>query len=1133
MSNFAFLQEWPELFESAALAEGYVRSDPRAASIYARLCLENMVRWLFANDPEFTPRPYDNKLNALLRSETFTRVVPSEVQPYADLVRLGGNAAAHGGQALEPGQAMGTVRDLWHVAWWFVWRYGAAAPEASPKGFNEALVPPALADAVQLSRQQLAELEQRLAEEQIERENLRGKLAGYEAEVRALREQVAARTKRNTGRPAALADSEKVTRERLIDLLLREAGWEPDDAGVREFPVTGMPTPSGKGFVDYVLWGADGLPLAVVEAKKTRVNAQDGRQQAKLYADRLEAQFGRRPVIFYSNGVHTYLWDDAAFVPSGGYPPHEVAGFYTRDELELMIGRRRTRLPLPDQAIKDEIVERPYQHLAVRAVTERLTQRQRRGLLVMATGTGKTRTAAAIIELLVRAGWVKRVLFLADRQALVRQTVGVLGKFLAGGVHDLLASKKDVETARVVVSTHHTVLSMIESGKLDNGEKLFGPGHFDLVIVDEAHRSIYRTFGAIFAYFDAHLLGLTATPKDEVDRNTYRLFEMEDGVPLYAYSLEEAVQGGYLVPPRGLDRTPRFLQRGIRYAELSEEEKDEYDAIEWEDFGGRREEIPSTEINNWLFNQSTVDEVLKDVVTQGIKVQGGDVLGKTIIFAANHKHALYIVERFEANFPHLHDFARVIDSHDRFAGTLIEDFANPAKQPTIAVSVDMLDTGIDVPEVVNLVLFKVVRSKTKFTQMIGRGTRLRPDLFGPGQHKTEFKVLDYGGNLAFFALNPDGKESTAAEPILQRTFKAQLGLLSVLAPRRAHDAEAQQLYTATADALHARVAGMTLHNFMVRPHRDLVEPFLERGKWDALTELDHVDLARTVSGLPSTVQTGDEGARRFDELIARLQLARLTGNNTAAGLTRRVQNIAAGLSAKANIPDVAAQADMLGDLQEGSTWASLTPVGLEYVRGKVRGLVALLDREERSAIYTDFRDEIVGSAVSGFPDFAGQVDGEQYRRKVEAGIRAQAANPVIHKLRCLFPLSAAELDALEVLLFEASAAESREVFEEVYGQGVNLADFIRSLVGLDRQAAEQVFAKYLNTQMFNAAQIRFVQNIVDMLTRKGSVPVPALFAPPFTNNNPKGLDGLFGASDADEIMTMVRAVNRGTLPLQS
>ena len=1125
MSNFAFLQEWPDLFPAAAMSESYVRGDPRTAAFHARRSLEQIVNWLFTNDPDFAPKPYDTTLNVLLRSDAYMRNVPGSVQPHADIVRREGNLAVHGRAEVSPQQTMATVRDLWYFANWFAWEYTAQGRGTLPPDFDEALVPHPPSEAVRLTREQVEALSERLAQEEAQRESLRQQVADYEAQLVTLRARVKGRAARAAA-PPSLARSEKATRERLIDVLLREAGWEPGDTNVREFPVSGMPTASGNGYVDYVLWGHDGLPLALVEAKKTSVNAEDGRQQAKLYADALEGRYGRRPVIFYSNGVRSFLWDDAAFMPQGGYPPREVAGFYTRDELELLIQRRKTRLPPEDQLIDSSIVERIYQHKAIRAFTERLAARQRRGLLVMATGTGKTRTAAAIIELLQRAGWVKRVLFLADRQALVKQTVGVFKRFIPGGVHNLLEGQLHAETARLVVSTYHTMQNVIENGQLEGGEKLFGPGHFDLVIVDEAHRSIYRNFSAIFGYFDAYLLGLTATPRDEVDRNTYRLFDMEDGVPLFNYGLEEAVGEGYLVPPRGRDATPAFLQRGIRYADLSEDEKDEYDQIDWEEFGGRREEITSGEINQWLFNQDTVDKVLRDVMESGVKVQGGDVLGKTIVFASNHRHALYIVERFEANFPHLHNFARVIDNYDRYAGTLIDDFSEVNRQPTIAVSVDMLDTGIDVPEVVNLVLFKVVRSKTKFMQMIGRGTRLRPELFGPGQDKAFFNVLDYCGNLAFFSLNPGGLNSDVAEPLLQRTFKKKLELLQHLAPRRGLEKDALALYARTADELCARVQGIPLHSFLVRTHRETVEKYLDRSKWDALSDLDYADLSRSVSGLPSSVQSTDEGARRFDHLIASLQVATLDGSKNSRQLQRRLQRIAENLSLKTSIPDVQRHSSLLSRLQDDAQLSALSAADLADVNVSLRDLVSLIDQDDRSVVYTDFEDELTGSDAALFPNLDSTVNEAQYRRKVEAFVREQEKHPVIQKIKCAAPITTDDLRSLEDLLFEASPAESREVFEQVYGQQISLPSFIRGLVGLDRQTARTAFADYLNEQVFNFQQIGFVETLIDLLTVSGSVPPRMLYEAPFTNADPNGLDGLFVDDDAQRIVSLLRQLNR-------
>ena len=521
--------------------------------------------------------------------------------------------------------------------------------------------------------------------------------------------------------------------------MLGEAGWPLDHSRDREYPVTGMPNSEGKGFVDYVLWGADGLPLAVVEAKRTTKSPQVGQQQAKLYADCLETDFGRRPAVFYTNGYQHWIWDDA-----GGYPPREIQGFYTRDELELLIQRRQTRLPLAGAPVNTEIIERPYQTEAIKAVDDALDRKQREALLVMATGSGKTRTVIALTDQLMKANWVKRVLFLADRTALVNQATNVFKTHLPGVTTVNLVTEKSTD-GRVYVSTYPTMMNLIND--LDAGQRRFGPGYFDLVVIDEAHRSVYQKYRAIFDWFDSYLVGLTATPKDEVDHNTYRLFELVDGVPTYAYDLWQAVDEKFLVPPKGVAVGTKFLRHGITYDELSEEEKDEWDALDWGE-DGPPDAIDSEELNKFLFNEDTVDKVLATLMVDGYKVAGGDRLGKTIIFAKNHAHAEFIEKRFNAQYPEYGgEFARLITYHTTYAQDLIDKFSQRDKSPHIAISVDMLDTGIDVPEVLNLVFFKMVRSKSKFWQMIGRGTRLCPDLFGPGEDKREFLVFDFCGNL--------------------------------------------------------------------------------------------------------------------------------------------------------------------------------------------------------------------------------------------------------------------------------------------------------------------------------------------------------------------------------------------------
>src|SRR6185437_12176142 len=498
--------------------------------------------------------------------------------------------------------------------------------------------------------------------------------------------------------------------------------------------------------------------------------------QAELYADCLEKQFDQRPVIFYSNGYDHWLWDDT------NYPPRPVQGFYKKAELQLLVQRRTSRKKLAEAKINEAIVERYYQTRAIRRIGEAFEKdRDRKALLVMATGAGKTRTVIALADLLMSCNWAKRVLFLADRVALVNQAVNAFKRHLPDASPVNLVTEKNAE-GRVFVSTYPTMMGLIDETR--DGQRRFGVGHFDLVIIDEAHRSVFQKYRAIFEYFDSLLVGLTATPKDEVDRNTYSLFDLENGVPTDAYSLEEAVRDGFLVPPQAVSVPLRFQREGITYAELSEEEKDQWDALEWDDDGIVPNRVESEAVNKWLFNKDTVDKVLEHFMTRGLKVAGGDRLGKTILFAKNQQHADFIAERFDANYPHLKGaFARVITFKTEYAQSLIDNFSNKEKAPHIAISVDMLDTGIDVPEILNLVFFKLVRSKTKFWQMVGRGTRLCPDLFGPGRDKECFFIFDYCRNLEYFSQDIPAIEGSAVAPLAKRLFDSRLDLIAALDSR--------------------------------------------------------------------------------------------------------------------------------------------------------------------------------------------------------------------------------------------------------------------------------------------------------------------------------------------------------------
>ena len=1130
MSQFAFLaREWATVFEAASKAEAAVRADPRTACFYARRALELTVSWAFKHDAALK-LPYQDNLSALIHEPSFKQTAGEAVFGKARVINTLGNRAVHSHRVVSEADALAAVRELFHVAYWFARTYGRAGRPAPDLSFDPTALPRPAPAAAQTA-EQLQALEARLREKDENLADLLADKTALDEELKRLRAEVAKARQAAAAQPDTHDYSEAETRDYFIDLLLKEAGWMLDEPRDREFEVSGMPNAQGKGFVDYVLWGDDGKPLGLVEAKRTRRDPLVGQRQAELYANCLERQFGQRPVIFYSNGYEHWLWDDTR------YPPRRVQGFYKQAELALVHQRRETRRSLAAATISPVIVERHYQTRAIRRIAEAFERdHDRKALLVMATGAGKTRTVIALCDLLMRCNWAKRVLFLADRVALVNQAVNAFKRFLPDASPVNLVTEKDAE-GRVYVSTYPTMMGLIDEAA--DGQRRFGVGHFDLVIIDEAHRSVFQKYRAIFDYFDSLLVGLTATPRDEVDRNTYSLFDLEDGVPTDAYSLDEAVRDGFLVPPRAVSVPLKFQREGIKYDELSEEDKDQWDALEWDEEGNVPDRVEAEAVNRWLFNKDTVDKVLEHLMTRGQKVAGSDRLGKTIIFAKNQQHAEFIAERFDANYPHLKGaFARVITFKTEYAQSLIDDFSNKEKSPHIAISVDMLDTGIDIPEVVNLVFFKLVRSKTKFWQMLGRGTRLCPDLFGPGGHKTFFYVFDYCQNLEYFSQDIPGTDGYATESLAKRLFDARLDLIAAL-DDRPEDATVEasgearttygdpetdrELRSAVAELLQREVAAMKLDNFIVRPHRRLVEKYARPEAWIALASDALAELSQKIAGLPTELDPENEETKRFDLLVLKLQLALLRTEPGFAQLSDRVRVIAGLLAEKDAIPMVRQQMPLIQDLQTEEWWQDVTVSMLEAMRRRLRNLVQLIDKRQRKVVYTDFEDVMDAEREIELSSFTAGTDYDKFRDKARAFLRANLDHVAVRKLRMNRPLTASDLAELERMLIESGvgAAEAlRRASDEANGLGL----FVRSLVGLDRGAAKEAMASFTADKHLSANQLEFINLIVDHLTEHGVVETARLYESPFTDLTPRGPDGLFSAGEVDALVASLEAV---------
>ncbi|WP_433345645.1 DEAD/DEAH box helicase family protein [Micromonospora sp. CA-111912] len=1132
MSNFAFLRaEWPELLDEALRAERLAVADPRGSCFYARRTLELALGWLFDADATLA-KPYKTDLSAKIHEPTLRKLVGIDLQIKMNVIRKQGNRAVHERTPVRHTESVPVLRELFHVTYWIARHYtrDQAQVPANALAFDPGLIPRPIPSQVrQQTQAELKALADKLATQDAALAAERKRSATLDAELAKLRAEIAAAKAANEARPDDHDYDEAQTRDLFIDLLLAEAGWRLDGPDDREFEVTGMPNKTGTGYVDYVLWGDDGKPLAVVEAKRARRDATAGQQQAKLYADCLEQRYGQRPVIFYTNGYDIWLWDDTA------YPPRPVQGFYTKDELQLLIQRRATRLPLADVPIKGEIVERHYQHRAIRKIGEAFERdRQRQALVVMATGAGKTRTVIALIDVLMRANWIKRVLFLADRTALVNQAVNAFKTHLPEAATVNLVTEKDTE-GRVYVSTYPTMMGLIN--ETASGGRRFGPGYFDLVIIDEAHRSVYQKYRAIFSWFDSLLIGLTATPRNEIDRNTYSLFHLEDGVPTDHYDLDEAVKEGYLVPPRAFSVTTEFQRRGIRYDDLSEEEKDEWDSLDWGD-DGPPDSVDADALNKWVFNGTTVDNVLETLMTHGHHVAGGDRIGKTIIFARNQAHADFIQRRFDLAYPtHTGHRARVITHKTEYAQSLIDDFSQQEKDPHIAISVDMLDTGIDVPEVVNLVFCKPVRSKSKFLQMIGRGTRLCKDLYGPGQHKKNFVVFDFCQNFEYFNQNPKPAEGKLGESLTERLFKAQLDLIYRLDQRLPTDAgpgtEADGTQSEAglrwdlARNLHARVENIHLESFVVRPKRRLVEYYVDFVRWHRLTPEAVDEIGGNLAGLPTSVKDEDETAKRFDLMVLRLQLGQFQVVPTYDRLRRQVQEIASTLLEQTSIPAVREQQQLLDEVAGDEWWQDVTLPMLELMRRRLRGLVRLISRSKRAIVYTDFSDELGEISVVSLNDIRIGTNFERFRAKARVYLRAHEDHLALQKLRRNKQLSPTDLDELERML--AASGGGTEDIDRARRSSDGLGLFVRSLVGLDREAANEAFSEFLAGRTLTANQISFINLIIAHLTQNGVMAPERLYESPFSDIAPDP-ESVFPSADVDRLITILNSVRDTAAP---
>lgn len=1057
MTNFDYLKkekQFDSFSEVAISSEKLLPIDREACVINCRRAMEFAVKWLYSVDASLQ-KPYQDNLHSLMSTEEFRALVDKGLWRRMDLIRKMGNRAAHAGAKITFDEASLCLQNLFIFLDFVACCY---AKEYEERQFDLSLFGKGLPEQ-QAPHRTFADVDlQALIEEN----------KALKAELTKRREN-----KHPAYVPKPLDLSEYKTRKIYIDFMLRDAGWVEGQNWLNEVKIEGMPNQSGKGYADYVLYDDAHKPLAVIEAKSTCEDVARGRQQAKLYADILEQKYQRRPVIFLTNGFDTRIID-------GQYPERQVSGVYSKRDLEKWFNLRSERTSLKNIVVDQKIAGRYYQEAAIRAVCDSFGEGNRRkALLVMATGAGKTRTVIALCKALMHAGWIRNVLFLADRNSLITQAKRSFVNQFAEELSVVnVVEEKNNYHARCVFSTYQTMIHLIDDA-VDQEGKIFSCGHFDLVICDEAHRSIYNKYKDIFTYFDALLVGLTATPKEDIDKNTYSIFDLEDGVPTYGYDLAQAVTDGFLVDYLSVESEVKFIEQGIAYDELSQEDREAYENTFKDENGNFPEKIQSSAINKWLFNEDTIKQVIRVLMNEGLKTDYGQKLGKTIIFAVNHNHAEKIFEIFNKEYPYLskdgQDFARVIDNHTAYAQKAIDEFAEAGKLPQIAISVDMLDTGIDVPEVLNLVFFKKVLSRAKFWQMIGRGTRLCPGLVD-GEDKQKFYIFDFCGNFAFFRVN-EGKPTANQMALQSAIFNLEFQIAYKLqdASRQLNRLIAYR--EKLVKTMSGKVQELNRESFAVRQHLKHVEMYSDVNGYQSISYEDTQTVKEELA--PLILPDQDEAcAVRFDALMYGMELACLSDKTYTRAKGDLLKHVKA-IAGVANIPEIQAKTDLIQKILQTGYLDNAGLDEFEYIREELRSLIKYIP--QKVAKYeTNFADDILSTEWHEAELESGDL--KNYKEKAEYYIRQNQNHIAIVKLRGNKPLSDFDVQSLEEILW--GEIGTREDYEREYGEKP-LGEFVREIVGLDMNAAKEAFAEYLNGSRMDSRQIYFVNQIVEYIVHNG------------------------------------------------
>ncbi|MBU5591302.1 DEAD/DEAH box helicase family protein [Clostridium sp. MSJ-4] len=1093
MSNFSFLnKKWPILAKLGTQAESYLHTDNNASMLKMRMFGEKIIDHMLAALKIEVDRfvTQDDKIK-LLRNTGINGAIPD----LFDIVRRYGNKANHEGYENKK-VALECLVSMYKVATWF---YIKVTKDTSIKPLTYKTPKPVITKEPVYNIEEYAKEKDKIKE-------------GHTKEVSSIKEEVKVSVETEADRiiekevEKTLELNEAETRKKLIDLMLKDAGWDINNKELvkLELPLENHKEDGKKGFVDYVLFDKKGKPIAVVEAKKTSVDSIIGRQQAVEYANTIERDYKVRPIVFYTNGYEIYMWDDKHS------QPRQIWGFYTLEDLEELFFKHKYKKDLNKVEIDKNIAGRPYQIEGIKRVYERYSNGHRKALLVMATGTGKTRTVIALTKGMMEANCAKRVLFLADRDELVRQAKEDKNSFKTFMPEQIscrfTGKNSDNREATLYFSTYQTMINYYSK---------FSVGFFDLIICDESHRSIYKTYRDILEYFDANIIGLTATPIDFIERNTFDLFNCETEDPTFNFSIDQAWSHipPYLIEPRVIDATTDFLRKGIKYSQMTEEQRRQVDD---EGHDGDEIEYDKKELEKKITNKDTNRFILKSLMDKGIKV--GDHLGKTIIFAKNKNHANLLDSLFNEMYPQYNGkMTAVIYSDIIEKERLIENFKNE-EFPRIAISVDLLDTGIDVPEIVNLVFAKPIYSKVKFWQMIGRGTRRCDNLFDGGVDKTEFAIFDCYKNFEFFELNPKGFIPKPQKTSMQVRFELMCKLLEIYKSKNE-----ENICNDFAEKLKANIEELPSESIEIKKNRKKIDQVKKEEYWSRLSEDFIKKLKLEIAPLIQWIEAKDNlDAILFDNSIYRILQSFEADDKDS--LVREINATMEKLARlKININQFDRKRELVKSLLEPSGWDNLKFEKLEQIRRDLRDLMKYKGATAGTFVVMDIKD--TGEAIKEIS--AGSVlygaNMEPYEKRVKSAIEEKLNDQlVIHKIKKGEKLSQTEIDGIYSIFGEDFVYSIDELSSKTDIDKEDIVGIIRKFIGVDEIELNKMFEEFIQKHhnKMNATQIKTLEIIKNDIAKNKGISVAALFGAPYTSFNPNGVDGIFGRM-ADDVFDLI------------